>query len=183
MTNKEQQKKVYDKWHAGWNTLSFEEQFRYHLKSAGHVLPVKRRVAGQYISGGLEFCVEEIDMPEAPTPTPFVKKSQLALIGEAIVKTMHDKDTTASKKSSVLSLLVGKVPDHLASKATATGKQRLQTLKTQGPVKKRILKKDKKRRIRSITDKQIIDSLADDTSDSCRFTSDGTQLGTVSNNL
>ena len=111
--------------------MTFEQQFRYHLKSAGPVTPLIRRTGGQFTSGGVDFDVEEVDMPDRidePKPTPFVKKSQLTLIGEAIVKTMHDKETTASNKSSVLALLVGKVPDHVASKATATGKWRLQTL-------------------------------------------------------
>ena len=183
MTYKQVQLKVDELWHAGWNKLTFEEQFRFHLQAAGHVKPLIHRDAGKFCDGTTIFDVTEVDMPcpvGDETTTPFVKKSQLAQIGKAIVETMHSKETSATKKASVLSLLVGKVPDHVASKATNTGRRRMQTLKTKGPVKTRVLKKDIKRRVRNISDKQIIESLAEDTSDSCRFTSDGTQLGTVS---
>ena len=114
---------MYEKWHADWKTLTFDEQFKYHLKATGKVKPLQFRKAGKFTDGatGIKFDVEEVDMPDLP-PKPFVNKTQLAMIGEAVVKEMHSKDSTASKKASILSMLVGQMPDYLASKATGTGK-------------------------------------------------------------
>ena len=83
MTNKKLQLKVHEQWNAGWNTLTFEEQFKYHLKSAGHVKPVIHRNAGKFFHGGVEFDVEAVDMPDVidePKTNPFVFKSHLTSI-------------------------------------------------------------------------------------------------------
>ena len=136
MTNKHFQAKVYEQWHTDWKTLTFTEQFIYHLRDAGRVKPIQFRKAGRFCDGGIEYDVVEVDMPDDDSPKPFVNKSQLALIGEAVVQTMHSKDASRSQKASVLSLLIGKVPDSLANKATGAGRTLLNTARNKDPVKK-----------------------------------------------
>ena len=136
MTNKHIQLKVHELWHAGWNKLSFEEQFKYRLNAAGYVKSIIYRNAGKFCDGPIEYDVVEMDVDEDGPKTTFVTKSQLAMIGEAVVKGMHSKDSSASKKASVLSMLVGKVCDRLANKATGTGKKLLKSVRTKGPVRK-----------------------------------------------